>query len=513
MENGKKTAAIYVRVSTGQQEDGTSLDTQIERCWAEAERQGYRVNPDYVWREVWPGDEVDRPVLNEARLVLASGVVDVLFAYQPDRLARDPIDLLTLVREFKESGVESQFVLGVSDDTPEGQLLMYISGYVGSRERALIAERTLRGKERVARDGQRLPNGTGSGLYGYDYDRERKVRTINEAEAAVVRQIFQWGLEGVSYYQVAVRLNEAGIPTKRGKRWHPLGVKRLQKNRAFTGVQFYGEMRWRKVKGNKQVASKRPVSERIRIEGFTPRIISDALFNGVQERLRVRQAQAKRPGTRYQLTGFVRCGKCGAPVCGASLQRKHRYYRCRATAPTTIVPAMCDALYIRADSLESLVWDKVASTIKDPSVLIAELQHHFATGEGDLGGKMADLRREIADLKGQQRRLIEMRQKEGFDLEIVETQLGPVKALCDEKEASLRLLEEQQRQRDDAAEAGERIAAFCKRLAEGIDDLDLYGKRAMLAAFGVRVEATREEVSITIVVDPNVTTIARTLAS
>ena len=34
----------------------------------------------------------------------------------------------------------------------------------------------------------------------------------------------------------------------------------------------------------------------------------------------------------------------------------------------------------------------------------------------------------------------------------------------------------------------------------------------MLAAFGMKAEATREEVSITVIVDSNVTTTGRTLA-
>lgn len=70
---------------------------------------------------------------------------------------------------------------------------------------------------------------------------------------------------------------------------------------------------------------------------------------------------------------------------------------------------------MRADDLEALVWGKAVRTIKDPAVLIADLQHHLETGDGDLGARMADLEREIADLKGQQRSLIELRQKDMVD--------------------------------------------------------------------------------------------------
>ena len=507
----KPTAAILARISTVGQLDGTSLETQVEQCWTEAERLGYCVDPALVWREVWSHSDIDRPVLDDIRRSAQSGRFDALVVFHPDRLYREPVDLLTVAREMKELGVVLHFVHSPSDDTPEGQLIMFINGYVGYRERQQIAERTMRGKDRVARMG-RLPNGTGSGLYGYDYDPVAKVRTINEAEAAAVRLMFRWAIDAVSSYQIAVRLNAANIPTKRGKRWHPLGVKRIVRNRAFTGSQVYGEKRWQKVKGGRQLATPRPESEWIHIEGFTPAIISQAEYDAANAALDMRQAMANKPATRYLLTGFIRCGRCGAPVCGASLQRKHRYYRCRATTPTTLRPATCDERYIRADALESLVWRKVVSTVKDPSVLIADLEHHLETGEGDLGTKMADLRREIADLKGQQRRLIELRQNDLVDQDVLETQLGPVKALSNEKEASLHLLEAQQRQADDADQASQRIAAYCEKLARGVDDLDFDGQRALLAAFGVKVEATRHEVSITVVVDPNVTTIARTLA-
>ena len=253
----------------------------------------------------------------------------------------------------------------------------------------------------------------------------------------------------------------------------------------------------------------------MRIEGFTPGIITQAQHERVQEQVGLRQARhnAKQPRLRYLLTGLIRCSKCGTRVCGASVQRQNRYYRCRATQATSRRPARCHEPYIRADALESLVWSKVTATIKDPAVLIADLEHHLSTGKGDLGAKMGELRREIDGLKSQQRRLIELRQMAVIDLDMLESQLAPVRALCDDKEASLRLLEEQQTQQDDAAEAGRRIAQYCETLAGRLVDLDFDGQRATLAAFGVGVEATREELAITVVVDPNVTTIEHTLAS
>lgn len=503
-------AGIYPRVSTSQQEDGTSLETQEARCRHAAEQMGYEVPVDLIWRERWTGADLDRPMLNQVRQAARAGLFDALFVYCPDRLSREPVHLLMLLDEFQKCGVSLHFVEGISDSTPEGQLLMHVQGYAAQRERAQIAERSMRAKEAVARSG-RLPNGTNTGLFGYDYDRVRKVRTVNEKEAAAVRLMFQLASEGVSLYQISRKMNQLNIKTKKGCAWPPSSVKRVLKNPAFTGVQLYGENRYRKV-GNKRTVTPRPASEVIRIEGFSPPIIDKDLFDVVQERMAVRQSMVTGSKRRYLMTGFTRCLLCGTSVVGACLSGRYRYYHCRATVSDPARSVKCQARYIPADDFEEVVWRTLADALRNPAVLIAELQDHFATGGGNLGQEMVNLKREILDLKGQQRRLMEQRQMDYIDQGLLESQIGPVKALCDEKEQALRVLEDQQKHRDDATEVESRITEICEEVSKKLDGLDFKGKRATLAAFGVKVEATREEISITIVVDPKFTTIERTLA-
>ena len=513
---GLTKAGIYIRVSTSQQEDGTSPETQETRCRLAAEMAGYEIEPALIWQEQWTAIDLDRPKLNEARQAAQTGLISSLFVYSPDRLSREPVHLLMLLDELERCGVKLQFVEGISDSTPEGQLLMYVQGYAGQRERAQISERSMRGKEAVARSG-RLPNGTNTGLFGYDYDRVKMVRTINETEAIAVRLMFQWASEGVNTYQIAKRLNELNIRTKKGCNWHPLAVGRVLRNCAYTGVQYYGVNRYRKVSNKKRTVTPRPESEVIRIEGFSPPIISQELFEVVGERLKVRQCQPTKSDRKYMMTGFSKCLKCGAPVVGASLQKgRYRYYRCRATVPTSTRPATCDALYIPADEFENLAWRTLTEAIRHPAVMVAELQDLFANGGGDIGEEIASLQREIRELRGQQRRLLELFQKAYIDEDLLAGQIGPLKALSDEKERALGVLEDQLRQKDDAAEVERRIIAVCREVSKRLDSLDYEGKRATFAAFGAKVEATRENMSMTVVVDPKVTTVTtieQTLAS
>ena len=113
-------------------------------------------------------------------------------------------------------------------------------------------------------------------------------------------------------------------------------------------------------------------------------------------------------------------------------------------------------------------------------------------------------------LRGQQKRLLELFQKAYIDEELLEGQIGPLKALTDEKESALRVLEDQQRCNDDATEVERRIVEACREVFKKLDALDFEGKRATFSAFGVKVQATCDEMSITVVVDQKVTTTAQT---
>src|SRR3712207_4345455 len=103
--SSRTQAAIYSRVSTTRQEDeGTSLDTQAERCRDYANAHGYAVSTEY--REVFTGAVWrDRPKLTELRAAVRNKEFDVIICYDIDRLSRNQIHLALLMDEFEEAGV------------------------------------------------------------------------------------------------------------------------------------------------------------------------------------------------------------------------------------------------------------------------------------------------------------------------------------------------------------------------------------------------------------------------
>ena len=271
------SATIYARVSTAQQEDGTSLDTQVAACLALAEERGWQVEQPHVFREQSSGADQERLLLTQVRRLVRLGVVKAVIVHSPDRLSRDPLHLMVMTEEFTEAGVKLLFVQGPSGTTAEDKLVRYILGYVGEKEREFITERTMRGKKSTAQNG-RMPVGTEKGLYGYQYDPTTKQRTILHTEAAAVKNAFAWASQGISFYQIALRLNDQDIPTKSGSAWHPLTVKRMLTNTSYMGLDYYGKTRTRRTRGGGRTVEVLPEEEWVRIEGFTPPIIEEAVF-------------------------------------------------------------------------------------------------------------------------------------------------------------------------------------------------------------------------------------------
>lgn len=102
---------------------------------------------------------------------------------------------------------------------------LQIRGAVAEYERALIADRTRRGRLAKLRAGQLLP--WIHTPYGYrcdpQYPRDPTRLRIEETEASIVRQMFSWYAdEGPSIHTIAARLMTLGIPTYHGGlHWHP----------------------------------------------------------------------------------------------------------------------------------------------------------------------------------------------------------------------------------------------------------------------------------------------------
>jgi hypothetical protein len=150
---------------------------------------------------------------------------------------------------------------------------------------------------------------------------------VNDAEAAVIRRIFEEYATVAGGPTIVERLNVEGVKGPRGGRWQYGAVKRLLANERFTGKQIWGQRRFERRPGTRQlVARPVPRTEWRILERPELRIISDDLWTAVQRR-RLAIAQASRQAmtgrmrgkdatlhSRHLFSGFLRCAICGGAI-------------------------------------------------------------------------------------------------------------------------------------------------------------------------------------------------------
>src|SRR5215211_6647310 len=149
-----KIAAIYTRVSSDQQKENKTIESQVEALLGFAAEKGCVVPEEYIFKdEGYSGAVLVRPGLERVRDLSAEGQVQAVLIYSPDRLSRNYAYQVVLIDEFRSFGTEVLFINSPKAETPEEALLLQFQGMISEYERAMITERCRRGKRFKAKSG------------------------------------------------------------------------------------------------------------------------------------------------------------------------------------------------------------------------------------------------------------------------------------------------------------------------------------------------------------------------
>lgn len=146
-------AVIYTRVSTGRQEENTSLAVQFAACARKAGEIGAQIAL-HVEETRSGGLYHSRAGIQRALAAIEAGEANALIVYRLDRTGRDVDALRDIRRRLARAGAALVFADGATyDHTPAGDLLWTIVGGFAEYERKIIRERTMRGASAQARAG------------------------------------------------------------------------------------------------------------------------------------------------------------------------------------------------------------------------------------------------------------------------------------------------------------------------------------------------------------------------
>src|SRR5689334_2200972 len=401
-----RLVAAYARVSSDRQDKEQTIDSQVDALRRAAEPRGWHLAPDLICLdEGRSGATLARPGLDRLRDLVAEGTCATVLVCSPDRLARSYACQVLVIDEFARAGCEVAFLNHAFGGSPEQQMLLQMQGVFAEYERALIQDRTRRGRLFWARQGR--VNWGGTPTYGYrfsgrDEPGPRRL-VIEESEAAVVRQLYRWLVEEqLSSYAIQRRLIERGVPTRRGggRGWAQSTVIRILSNSSYKGQGWYnrrraadrvqprGETGFKDLRpGDRGSQAFRPAEEWIPVP--VPAIIDAELWRLAQEQLARNRERATRNNTRrrYLLSALLICGRCGRRMIGATDEGGRHRYVCSARYPRH-APGACDGRSTTAGPLEEQVWGWVSRLLSDPSLLRAR----FEESRGDPAVDGADER-------------------------------------------------------------------------------------------------------------------------
>lgn len=121
--------ALYARVSSEQQNEARTIDSQVADLRARIAAQGLTLSPELEFVDNgYSGATLIRPALERLRDMAAAGGIDRLSVHCPDRLARNYAHQVLLLEEFIRAGVEVIFLNREVGQTPEDQLLLQVQG-------------------------------------------------------------------------------------------------------------------------------------------------------------------------------------------------------------------------------------------------------------------------------------------------------------------------------------------------------------------------------------------------
>lgn len=413
--------AIYVRVSTDEQT--TAAEEQERGAVAWCRRNGHAVVNTYRDIGHSGAEWVTRPAVAElerdARATPRPW--DLVVVRDVDRLGRDAVRLPMLLAVLREHDVVvMEYGTGRAVELDGvGMLVANVLAALAQLERENIARRVRGALSQKAERGLV----TGGRVYGYSNERLADgVRyAVHEAEAAVVRDIFERSARGESGRTIAKALNAAKVPSPRADgggsgSWCDSQVRSMLRSERYRGAATWGRI------GSKYKGGTR---ERVRrgdgdvVTYAVPAIVDEDLWHAAQHnREHVRGAQGghshrgRRP--RYLLVNHAVCGLCGGPIGSTRTST--------GTGPTkAVVPAYtclhalsrgtCEGKWRRpVDRLDGPVVDWLLSCVLDRDVVsdaLAKARASIDAGSGLVANPRAvELRARVEDLERRVQRLV-----------------------------------------------------------------------------------------------------------
>ena len=420
----ENTGVIYARYSSNNQRE-ESLDAQIRACTDYAKSKGIEIVGIYT-DAAKTGTNANREEFLKMIEDSGKGIFRYLIIHKLDRFSRDKFDAVTFKRKLRINGVTILSVWENLDDSPESAMMeSVLEGMMAVYHSQNLAREVKKGMHESALKCTHLG---GVAPLGYDVDPQSKKYIINEAEAAIVRTIFEKYASGVGYNQILDYLNGNGFKSKRGNTFGKNSLHSILNNEKYVGRFIFNKMLEKDITG-KRSPQARPRDEWVIVENGLPAIVDADTFNVVQAKLNhnLKNGGSFKSKEVYLLSGIVKCGECGYKMIGNTRfggrnKTKYSSYRCSNRTQHK----GCSNKELRKEYLDNYVLDQLYNKLfSDTSIrkLSAMLSEYNRRKVENSDSKLSRVKAEIVKVTEQISKVIRLVSESGVSIDTVKDEL------------------------------------------------------------------------------------------
>ncbi len=332
---------IYARYSSDRQKE-TSIEGQLKECYEYAQRNGYNVIDEYIDRALTAKND-KRASFQKMIRDSEKKQFEAVLIYQIDRFARNREDSTLYKAILRRNGVRVISARENISEDASGIILESVLEGLAEYYSVELAQKVTRGMninaEKCLYNGGTIP-------FGYKVENKRYV--LNNETAPFAKQIFEMYANGKTVKEIIDFLNSKNLKTSTGANFNYSSLHTMLKNKKYIGVYTYKE---------------------IEIPGGVPRIVSDELFNKVQESMeKNKKAPARTKAVvEYLLTTKLFCGHCKELMVGvsgtSSTKKKFCYYSCNKSRKK-----LCNKKNVGKEYIEDLVVNKCRQLLTDETI-------------------------------------------------------------------------------------------------------------------------------------------------
>lgn len=495
---------FYARVSTDMDAQLNSLENQVQYYteFIQSKPNWFFV-PGYIDEGISGGTTKKRDDFNRMIADAKAGRFDFIITKEISRFSRSTLDSIQYTQLLLDYNVGVFFQndnINTLDSDSEFRLVV-MSG-VAQDEIRKLSERIKFGFRQSIKNGRVLGNDK---LYGYD--KKDCVMTINEAEAEIVRTIFDlYANHGLGIRKISQRLLEMGYTSREGNAFNTLTIRHMLENPKYKG--WYCGNKTQSLDYRTKKKAFLDESEWIMYPDPTiPAIISEKLWDRANALYKERSKQMKSHASgatyhnRYPYSGKIYCEEHGTTYHRQVLKNKkgeQEVWQCKVYRAKG--RAACASPQVRSEELDQIMADIFTQMMKDKNTIIDSLLTVLQSipQEVDYSAAKRRVEDEMTAINAKKDRLLELSMADALTVAEFKNRNETFNQQLRGLESQLGTIQIEEARQKDAALDMDKIRAALDRELSFADGINSNLVATILEKIVVKRESTKEEIYLDI---------------